>query len=157
MAIHTHQPGPTYTCAAKTQISLRTIVRGSAFDGAGRPVPVVAHASHELTIDETVYVHRAQNTLEDLKAALFGDSAGPLIRTQKLRRDLVRYLIRARRPALSIDALGYALQVAECDGITLRDYGAKHGVSHERVRQIVHAVQKRFNLPPRRDEKPHSR
>jgi len=156
MPAHINSSKTTQTCAATTQVNLRTIVCGSAFDKGGQRVPVVVHSSYELTVEETVYVHRAQNTLDDLKAALFGDNKRDKIDTQKFRCDLIRYLISAHRPALSIDALGYALQVAECDGITLRDYGAKHGVSHERVRQIVHAVQKRFHLPPRSDEKPRS-
>jgi hypothetical protein len=145
------------TTNAEKNINLRTVIRGAGFDDLGQPIAIVW---------PNVYIENPEDVVRDLNAQGLALEVYSRLREQydpnpeqikKVRTDMVNYLLESRRPLLALDALGYALETKSADGFTYRAYGIKHRLSHERVRQFVKAVQKRFNLPPRPDEKPRTK
>jgi hypothetical protein len=145
------------TTHAGKNINLRSVIRGAGFDDQGQPVAIVWPNVYIETPEEIVRDLNAQGLASDVYGQLREQFDPDPARIKETRVDVVNYLLQSRRPLLALDALGYALEAKAADGFTYRAYGIKHRLSHERVRQFVQAIQKRFNLPPRPDEKPHSK
>jgi plasmid stability protein len=87
--------------------------------------------------------------LDELRDALRVRHAPDGMSAGQMVRDLVYELAGAKDRDLAVDVLIHATGIAEYDELTLRDYAAKHGLSHEGFRKQVIAMQRRLNLPRR--------
>lgn len=87
--------------------------------------------------------------LEELRETLRGNGQMGHSDTIQAVRDLVYELAGAKNRDLAVDVLIHATGVAEFDHVSLRDYGRKHGLSHEGFRNHVMAMQRRLHLPRR--------
>lgn len=71
-------------------------------------------------------------------------------------RDLVYELAGARNRDLAVDLLIHLAGLAEVGESSLRDYGRKHGCSHEWFRREAEAMRRRLGLPLRPDQRSES-
>lgn len=84
--------------------------------------------------------------LDELRTILVGqnESATDVLR---VARDIAYELAGAKDRNRAVDVFLHATGIAEFEAVTLREYAARHGVSHEWFRQEVVAMRARLNLP----------
>ncbi len=99
--------------------------------------------------------HETRGPIGQETKGLLGDGAtlecgGGESRSAALRivRDLVYELAAAKNRDLAVDLLIHVTGIAEFGASSLRDYGRRHGCTHEWFRRQAEAMRKRLDLPP---------
>ena len=84
---------------------------------------------------------------EELRALLCKNCPGDHGDKQRVARDIAYEFAGAKNRDLAVDVFIHVTGIAEFGAVSLRDYGRKHGCTHEWFRREAEAMRKRLDLP----------
>jgi hypothetical protein len=93
--------------------------------------------------------------LDDLRKLLLGDERDSDSEKLRIVRDVAYEFAGTKNRDFAVDLFIHVTGIAEFGPSSLRDYGSKHGCTHEWFRREAEKMRKRLDLPPlpsQRDE-----
>lgn len=124
-------------------------------EGAPAKVPHVDPDYSSFDTPEAIIRDAAKwGILDELRELLCGPAHAVEKDALRIARDIAFELAGAKDRSRAVDVFLQATGIAEYEAVSLRDYAARHGVSHEWFRREVEAMRRRLNLPAsgRQDE-----